>query len=192
MSHPLPRPLYLMIKPPAAVADRLAAGPRTRRAADLLHVTLMPLGDRRQFSDFALAHMIDWMTYVRRPAFRIGFDRILNNGHSVGLRANRLMPGVMDFQAALQAAFARHGVALPPYKFNPHITLNYHSDGQPSAAIEPISWLVEDVRLIESVYGEGRHIEHARFSLVSTRDAKPVPVATADGAQLALDLRVAA
>lgn len=162
-----PRPLYLMVKPPRDVADRIARGVRSARGPEMLHMTLLPLGDRREISDATLQEWIEAIGRMQLFAFRTVFDRIHESEKTVALRGSEPIEGALAFYDALRSALTRERVPLPGYSFRPHITLNYHRDGLGSGQILPLSWLVEDFRLIESVYGEGRHIEHARFPLLT-------------------------
>jgi 2'-5' RNA ligase len=168
-----PRPLYLMVKPPRAVAERMALNRRATRPADLLHMTLLPLGDRQLHSDAALAELIAGLDRLQLFAFRAVFDRVHESNRTVGLRASEPIEGAMAFHGALRAALVRQGIVVRSYDFHPHVTLAYRRDGFGNEAILPISWRVEDFRLIESVHGEGRHIEHARFPLL-VQDSLPL------------------
>ncbi len=98
-------------------------------------------------------------------AARVVFDRLHDSGRTLALCGSETMRGICRLQDAIRQHLSCHGIPLPRYRFNPHITLAYRSDGRGSETIDPISWSVEDVLLIESVYGEGRHIEHGRWRL---------------------------
>jgi hypothetical protein len=47
----------------------------------------------------------------------------------------------------------------------PHLTINYRKDRKGMTLIDPISWEVEELLLIESVYGKATHIVHDRWKL---------------------------
>lgn len=166
------RPLYCMVKPPRAVARLIGDELGSSRASDLLHITLLSLGDRRDYSDLDLAELIECLRRTQFFAFRVVFDQVHESDRTVALRPSEQIEGALAFQRALRAELMREGIGLPVYNFRPHITLSYGRDGLGSAPIDPISWLVEDFRLIESVHGEGRHSEHARFPLLL-----PMPMA---------------
>lgn len=161
-----PRPLYLMVKPPRAVAERMALNRRALQSLDRLHMTLLPLGDRRDYSDAALADLVARIERMQLFSFRLVFDWVHESSKTVALRGSEPIEGALGFHDALRGALAREGIVVPRYDFHSHITLAYRRDGLGNGAILPISWRVEDFRLIESVYGEGRHIEHARFPLL--------------------------
>ena len=160
----MPRRLYFMVKPPPPIAAHM---PGTRPVVDLLHITLLPLGDLL----LAPPHFIDTLIAIgdgfRAPSFRVVFDRLIGSGRTLGLRGSEPMRGAVAFQAALVDAVKAAGVILPAYRFTPHITLDYEATIRGAEAIEPISWLVEEFLLIESVVGERRHIAHARWPLTA-------------------------
>lgn len=162
------RPLYFMVKPPAPVAKHIAdvsSGPR-RRAPDLLHITLLPLGDRAAPSEDLLSRFREIGESIEAPPFRVVFDQLVRTGRTLALRGSEPMRGAIDFQTALVAALARQGLVVEPrYRFVPHVTIDYRADGRDSEPIDPISWLVEELLLVESVVGERRHIEHGRWAL---------------------------
>lgn len=160
------RPLYLMVKPPRDVAERMALNRRAVRTLDQLHMTLLPLGDRADYSDAALAELIARIERWQLFAFRLVFDWVHESERTVALRGSEPIEGAKAFHKALRESLAREGIVVRGYDFHPHITLAYRRDGLGNGAILPISWRVEDFCLIESVHGEGRHIEHARFPLL--------------------------
>jgi len=71
---------------------------------------------------------------------------------------------------ALQKRLASHlraaGLCLPGYRFDPHLTLAYGVPPQPSARIAPIGWLAEEISLVVSHHGEGRHEDICRWWLL--------------------------
>ena len=73
----------------------------------------------------------------------------------------------MAFHDLAVSALEAGGFPVPRYRLSPHITLAYRPDGLGTEAIIPISWMVEEVLLIESVVGEARHVVHGRWPLVS-------------------------
>ena len=160
------RPLYLMVKPPRAVAERIALNRRALRTLDQLHMTLLPLGDRADYTDAALAELIARIERWQLFAFRLVFDRVHESERTAALCGSEAIEGAEAFHKALRDALAREAIVVRGYRFRPHITLAYRRDGLGDGAILPISWRVEDFCLIESVHGEGRHIEHARFPLL--------------------------
>lgn len=165
------RPVCILAKPFSALADAIHALPQTaaNRPADLLHTTLLPLGDRAAMDADTFATIGKVLDSLTLSPFRLVFDRIRDSGSTISLRPSEALPGAIAFQRALVAALEGHGLRIAPrYDFRPHVTLAYRGVRRGEIAIDPISWLVEDVRLIESVVGETRHIEHGRWILRET------------------------
>jgi RNA 2',3'-cyclic 3'-phosphodiesterase len=167
------RNLYVMVKPPAEVAEQIAAHPRAwrGRGAELLHMTVQPIIDLSILTaDLARRvreTIAELCATVDASAFQATMDRIVDTGRTVKLRAGRALPGADAFHAAIRRALTRDGFPLMSYSFTPHVTLAYRPDGLGNEAVEPVRWLVEEIRLIESVVGERRHIEHGRWRLAA-------------------------
>lgn len=153
------RGCYLMIKPPRCLLPELEwlrhiHGIDSHYAADRLHSTLLPLdGDqsveplKRALADFTA------------PPFRMIFDRL----ESATLKPSDTLRGLHAFHAALLAHLARTGVRLPRYKLDPHLNLSYGQRRSGACDIDPISWLNDELLLIESAFG--RHRLLARWKL---------------------------
>lgn len=159
------RPLYLMAKLPPAVAAMLATKPCTdRQRIDRLHLTLLPLGDRMKRPGL-LGSIASAMADFEDVAFWLAFDCISRSAKTVALTGSEAIRGARRLQANLRTHLIRRDVALPRYSFRPHITLAYRPDGVGTEIIDTISWLADEVLLIESVHGKGLHIEHGRWRL---------------------------
>lgn len=156
------RLLYIMIKLPPPLADWIGELPQRalNRPPDLLHITVLPLGDRADLGEGFVDQLCRMLGRFRAALFRVAFDCIHDNGKSIALCASEALNAAMVFQQNLVDFLAASGVRVTPrYRFSPHITLNYQSHGQSFSPIDTISWLVEDFRLVESVHGETRHEE---------------------------------
>ena len=161
------RPLDFMLKPPAEVATRIWQLPRGQRnrPPGLLHVTLLPLFDLAEAPAWALPFLLGAIMGFRADAFDVVFDRI-REWRCVVLRGGRTL--ALDMRA-LQDRLARHLTDRDFPTFGgpraPHVTINYHGDGQGGDRIEPIGWRADRLLLVESVVGETRHVEHGRWPL---------------------------
>jgi RNA 2',3'-cyclic 3'-phosphodiesterase len=163
---PAKRILYVMAKPPSALADQIAALPRAwrSRSAELLHITVQPLFDLRSLPPEILPRAIAWCEALRSaPPFRVTLDCIRESASTVSLRGSA--PGAAAFHRAVRDALMRDGFPVPPYRFDPHVTIAYRPDGKGNEAIAPIAWDVEELLLVESVVGEARHVVHGRWPL---------------------------
>ncbi|MBY8828838.1 2'-5' RNA ligase family protein [Hephaestia mangrovi] len=160
-------PLYVMAKPPPAVAAAIAALPRNDpgRAPDLLHVTLLSLFDLHRAPPDWLAKVIAALDSFDGAAFPLAFDRI-ENRKAVTLRTRDPLAQARAFQAAL----VRHLLeARAPMMLGttpePHLTINYHGDRLRAEKTAPIGWTVTEILLVESLVGKAAHIEHGRWPL---------------------------
>lgn len=147
-----------MVKFAPRLASALAALPRydARRPSNLLHMTLLPLGEGIDID--AASRTLD---ALRLAPFHVVFDRIRGGV----LRPSERLRGAVAFQRALVRAVLRQGLILPSYRFDPHVTLAYGNHIVGDVGIDPISWRVEDIRLIESIVGTATHVEHGRYAL---------------------------
>ncbi|MBA3940974.1 MAG: hypothetical protein C0520_07170 [Sphingopyxis sp.] len=160
------RPLYLMAKPPAAIAAHIHGLPRAdrRRAADLLHMTLAAFTDLAEAPAGFLELVIRGLDDFGASAFPLRFDRI-ECRKATTLRSTTPFAAAWEFQRQLAEYFQQHGFRdfnLPPEL---HVTIDYRGDGLGSEAIDPIGWTVAEILLIESVVGEARHVVHGRWPL---------------------------
>ena len=165
MSKP-ERPLYFMAKPPPALAEVIAASARTdkRRPADLLHTTVLPLIDLARFPAKVLPWLVAGMHGFEADAFRLVFDRIVER-RCVTLRGSEPMRGFEAFQVSLISFLEAQGFRLFGRRPEAHITINYRRDDKGDDIIDPISWRVEELLLVESVYGKTKHIPRGRWPL---------------------------
>ena len=161
------RPVYLMAKPPPDIAQQIAQqrrvlGMDARYPAERFHITLLPLGAHDALSNGDLARIDHAVAESRAEPAAILLDR---------LRGNRLEGIGMRDVKALQKRLASHlraaGTRLPEYRFNPHLTLAYGVPPRLPARIAPIGWHVDEVLLIVSHYGQGRHEILCRWPLIT-------------------------
>ncbi|MBS0505497.1 MAG: 2'-5' RNA ligase family protein [Proteobacteria bacterium] len=159
--------LYLMAKPPVVLAGTMAALPRARDYdAARLHMTLARLGPARDLPSAVLPWLTGMLGRIEIPSFRVVFDRIAEGERVVALTGTETMRGAVRAQRSLMRTLSAKGVpAFGPDPFQPHVTIRYRADGLGTEAIDPISWRVEEFMLVESVSGEGRHVEHGRWPL---------------------------
>jgi 2'-5' RNA ligase len=154
------RPLYLFAKPPLAKLPDLARlrarlGIESRYGVDCLHSTFLPLGEA---TDASIALARDILARLQAEPFEVVFDHV----EGVALKPRRNMRGPGAFQRALAQHFAASGFALPAYSFGLHLNLDYGTPSDRRAAIEPLSWTVDEILLVESVRG---HIPHGQRRL---------------------------
>lgn len=156
---------YVMAKPPAVLAGTIGAMPRAcGYEAARMHVTLVRLGG--SLPRAVLPWLARRLEELDIPPFRLVFDRIVSSDHVVALTGTEALRGAMRAQKAIVRMLSAKGVpTYGPDPFWPHLTISYRPDGRGTEAIDPISWRVDEILLVESVVGEGRHVEHGRFPL---------------------------
>jgi 2'-5' RNA ligase len=161
-------PLYLFAKPPSdSLASIVALTRRDRsRRPELLHNTLFALGDLATAPAGRLPALIEAVTTFDGLAFLLAFDRIVEGERVTKLVGNRYAGApVRTFQRRFAAHLGRRGIAAACGPA-PHVTLAYRRDGRGDALLPyPIGWRVEEILLVESIVGEGRHVVHARGRL---------------------------
>lgn len=160
-------PVYVMIKPDA---DALAAICRQRRRLGMderydaarLHSTVLPVCDARDLTTELLARFGRAVARLSAEPFWIAFDRVIGTA---------LRGGSMQYARNLQRDLLRwliaFGVPIPPYEYRPHVSLAYQGRQPHIIPIPPIGWRVDELLLVESVHGEGRHVLHGRGRLTT-------------------------
>ena len=155
------QPLYLVAKPPLASRKQLI---RLCAALDIdinysperWHSTFLPLGESSP-TTIAAVHRA-FRQFDAEP-FWVAFDHI--EGNTLKPRKGQRAPGF--FQRDLARRIAASGVALPPYEFGLHLNLKYGDAPDRRAAFPLVTWLVEEIILIEST--GGRHIDRGQWHL---------------------------
>ena len=135
---------------------------------DRLHITTLSLVVDDVLPDGLAQEAAEIAASVRMPAFRVIFDRLVGGNRSALLLPSEPLEALRMFRERLGFALTRAGIAFRQSgRFTPHVTLLYGGQPRPEIEIEPISWLVEDFVLIDSVIGETKHIELGRWPLRS-------------------------
>lgn len=176
--------LFFAVRPDAATAQRIEALAQDLRHRHGLrgkslgparfHVTLHLIGD---FAGGVPPDVLSGALGAARPVargaspFHIGFETVASF-----TRKRRNMPlvllgqdkvqGVTALQQALLASLVAAGLAERPQPhFTPHLTLLY--DDRPLAAhpIDALVWRIDELLLVRSLLGRGRHEVLARLPL---------------------------
>jgi len=162
------RMLLLMIKPPAFVAEQIRALPGVdkERRVDLLHQTILPIGERAEAGQY-LDAVADALGGLDTRPFEACFDRIVATpGRAAKLVPSGRLPEQRRLHRGVVSVLDGKGVGYQPYKFAPHVTLHYDWQGAAlKQEIEPIRWLVDTLLLVESFHGKARHEELGRWPL---------------------------
>ena len=181
--------LYAMLLPPRAVAEEIGRlqralnrayrGPSSPMAMERLHSTLVPLGSyEHRIPPEVLALALRAGSSLDTAPFRVCFDTLQSRGprsaigtvelagHGAGVRP--LYRLRRELVTALRAVGWPEAWIRP--SFYPHITVDYQHAPVGARRIHPLAWDVTEVRLVDSLYGQGRHEVLASWPL---RDRQP-------------------
>lgn len=164
--------LFFAIRPPASLASEIArlAG-RSKELfglkgaampAERLHVTLSYVGlhapDLVALAERALTG------FAARPV-EVTFDRMASfkgkpGNHPLVLQGGPALTGLRFLQRQLALELKRVGLAsAAKASFSPHVTLLYDRVVVPETPVDPFTWTVRELVLVQSVVGQGRHID---------------------------------
>jgi len=163
---PLPRPLYLMAKPPKEPLAQIAALARMSpaRASSLAHVTLLPFVDLAEQPARFVPDLLARMHGFGAFAFHLCFDRIIERS-AVMLGPTRSPGAARAFQKGLVEFLTAGGFTMFGTPPRVHLTISYTRDGRGNEPIAPIDWRVDEVLLVESIHGKATHKVHGRWKL---------------------------
>jgi len=166
--------LFFAVRPAAEERARIADLIASLRIGgvpmrlDRLHITTLSLVMGDVLPRGLAQEVAEVVASIRMPAFRVIFDRLVGGNRSALLLPSEPLEALRLFRERLGFALMRAGIAFQQGgRFSPHVTLLYGGQPMPEIEIEPISWLVEDFVLIDSVIGETRHVEVGRWALRS-------------------------
>lgn len=142
-------------------------------AAERLHVSLLPVGG---FSGSCPPAVIDAAMraagIVAMAPFRGEFDRVASFSARHGQRSLVLtgdgdgVAGFTRLQEALMHALMKAGLRLPRQpNSSPHLTMMYVEDRLFDIAIEAIGWTVDHFVLVDSLFGQSRHVRLGQWDL---------------------------
>jgi 2'-5' RNA ligase len=172
-AQPICHRLFFAFQPPEDVAARIDAltdglgTSRSRVRGDRLHITASIFDDLPflppRLQEVATAAVAS----IQAPPMPLVFDRLVSNGRTTCLVQSEVSPTLKLFQKQLSAALERAELPLRRgWKFHPHITLMYASQGARNEQILPISWKAEEFVLVHSLVGLTRHIVMDRWPLI--------------------------
>lgn len=137
---------------------------------DNLHITLAFLG-------LVAAERVGALARIGRDAaagitpFGLSLERVGGTGFGIAwLSPDGVPPSLAALHAALAAGLAREGFPTERRMFRPHLTLARHcARAAHRGAVQPISWQVERLALVESTLAPGgsRYREVAGWALGS-------------------------
>lgn len=134
------------------------------------HVSLLSVGS---FADrcppSVMSAVRDAAASLPMIPFTVSFDRIATFGGTSGRRAIVLtggegVEGLVRFQHDLNIAMIKAGLGpRQAGRFTPHVTMMY-GDHVHEFSIQPISWTVNALVLVDSLVGQTRHVLLGRWA----------------------------
>lgn len=128
------------------------------RNADLLHITLLELGDYLILPKQEVIDVRQIVESIVSPAFDLVLNRAMTfkgNG-AYALLVGEGLEQIKALRQRLGIAVKRAGRSVKS-GFNPHMTLSYNGSRVDEHLIEPIRWHVDEFVLINSHSGESFH-----------------------------------
>lgn len=137
-----------------------------------LHVTLLWLGDHDDMPHDLLRRAKGAAGRVEMAPFGVGFDRIGSFGDAsmggLALTGTAELKMLRQFQRTLATTVQAAGInPVARKQFKPHISLLYCKQRVAREEIAPIRWQVREFVLIESLVGQGKHIDLGTWPLQS-------------------------
>jgi 2'-5' RNA ligase len=160
--------IYFFLCPPPAVRREIAywcapAMVGTPVAENRLHVTIGTAGGYDETPHGVIDLIVEALADRPLPDCVLLFDTIIGARGQALLKPSEPLRGFDALQTQIAQA-----IGLDPALWShirPHVTLGYRGPAAPARPIDPISWTADSVCLVESLYGETRHIVHARWPL---------------------------
>jgi RNA 2',3'-cyclic 3'-phosphodiesterase len=142
--------------------------PRPKR---LLHVSLCHLGEWDEIPPSMLFDGLAAAAAVRMRPFKLTFRRAVSfrqGKPALVLRADEGRQEVLALHAQLALSLLNRGVSVRVQpKLEPHVTLLYDYRSVPETILaEPIVWTAKSFVLINSLVGEGRHVDIEEWPLL--------------------------
>lgn len=172
--------LTFALRPPEAIASEI--GRLTRRARELfnlkglgvptegLHAPLAAVGP---YDRVAVEAARRAMAAFQANRVQVTFDRMLTlkGGRTATpplvLAGGDQLNGLKFVQKVLTSEMRRVGlVAASRAAFVPHLAMLYDRTVVPETPIDPITWTVNEIVLVHSFAGAGRHIDLERWPLL--------------------------
>jgi len=172
--------LFLAFRPPRSVAAEIAFWRESFLFGgnpvdnERLRLTLFMLGDFDRAPPDLIARVKDALSDSFIPSCRIVLDTLAGGAGSALLASSQNLSGARRVQSLVAGLLARAGIApAPGWRFSPHVTLLHDHGYCGHWPIDPIRWTAEEIVLIESLVGRGRHIAHAVLPLGGSAEVSP-------------------
>jgi len=143
-----------------------------------LHVSLLAIGS--YVGMLPPAVMLAAKTAAKAVSvapFTVAFDRVVTFGGNAGRRAIVLtggdgVAGIIRLQKDLSTVMTKAGFGTRQTNhFTPHLTMMY-ADSVSERSIQLISWMVKEFVLIDSLYGQSKHVVLGHWALCGQQCAR--------------------
>jgi RNA 2',3'-cyclic 3'-phosphodiesterase len=139
--------------------------------ADRLHITLFGLGEYPELPERLVRKATEAAAAVESAPVAMTFDRLLTfrqntNAQPLVLSGGDGLAELHRFRQKLALALA--GVGLKKFaksSFTPHMTLLYDPRTIDPRVIDPVRWTLTEFVLVDSLRGETKHVQLARWPL---------------------------
>ncbi|WBX83490.1 2'-5' RNA ligase family protein [Sphingosinicella microcystinivorans] len=175
---------FLALRPPTLLATTLAmmgsvyrlAG--TRLPADRLHITLAMIGGHYEAPQPKLVERVGEVLHdVPLPAQRPVFNQLVRANDRALLTASEPLTFIESFRHDLVRRLGAAGLAADVPPSPPHVTLAHgHQWRTGTERIDPISWRADELVLVESHVGAGRHTLRAHWPLGGVTETVQLPL----------------
>ncbi|MFT3809036.1 MAG: 2'-5' RNA ligase family protein [Micropepsaceae bacterium] len=171
--------LFFAIRPPASLASEIAR--LAERSKGLFNLKGAPIPAERLHVTMAYIglHAADLVAVAERAAaglaakpIDVTFDRMVSfkgkpGNHPLVLQGGPALNGLRFLQRQLALEIKRVGIpSAAKAGFEPHITLLYDRAVVPETPVDPITWTVRELVLVQSLVGQGRHIDLKAWPLL--------------------------
>lgn len=163
--------LFCALRPPAELARELwdefawLRADEDRVEPERLHVTLAPLGVWRQRPDALIERARSACASLEVQCFRVVFDEVVV-GDRLLLKPSEAVPALDRFHHALTRRLSEAGLPFArSHRFSPHLTASYRLRNGGRIFVPPVSWMVREFVLIESLIGRRTQIDRGRWAL---------------------------
>lgn len=102
---------------------------------------------------------------ISADPFDVTVDRLSGSADSVALRPSRANRAWRELQAQIEGKMRRAGILRDHWRFSQHITLYYRSGEPFTRIIGGYDWPVDELLLIHSEVGAGKHRVLAQWPL---------------------------
>lgn len=175
------RTLFFAAIPPPEINSQMASawqsfGTGAPFRQSVLHLSLYGIAELDDLDPMLVQRARQAAPHVRTAPFTLCFDRLMTFNGTPGnlpmvIATDNASSKPKEIAAELHVALRALGItASQSPKVNPHVTLAYGS-GLPKTRHlpKPILWTISEITLIDSLYGQGRHVSLGQWPLPHDR-----------------------